>query len=165
LLISHDTLNGGTILGLGHSGQNNSTDNQQSHPERNGAAHGLLLKYGANNGWRPICFASTKALKKRFSRIRLLIAQPIFDSQEYCKTGTLRPQPRTSRSVAWPVFVASFPEKVATAPTVMPPVSHCELLCARLFLCLMVALRGGHVVSRTINSGSTVVSRWSRPGC
>src|ERR1700674_3226794 len=49
----------------------------------------VLRKYG----WRPIDFISSKTLKKRFSRIRLLIAQPIFDSQEYCKTGNLRPHP------------------------------------------------------------------------
>src|SRR5260370_40552022 len=50
----------------------------------------VLRKYG----WRPIDFISTKTLKKRFSRIRLLIAQPIFDSQEYCKTVNLGAQPK-----------------------------------------------------------------------
>src|SRR6266851_7452518 len=80
-----------------------------------------LRKYG----WRPTDFISTNTLKKRFSRIRLLIAQPIFDSQEYCGTGNLRPQLKNqwlgSLANTPGIMVASFSEKVAGAPTVIAP--------------------------------------------
>src|SRR6266446_558513 len=76
-------------------------------------------------GWRPIDFISTKTLKKRFSRIRLLIAQPIFASQEYCGTGNLRPQLKNqwlgSLANIPGIMVASFSENVAGAPTVIAP--------------------------------------------
>ena len=59
------------------------------------------------------------------------------------------------------MIVAFFPEKVAGAPTIIAPclLSLVIVSCYVNLFCLIVALRGRHVVFRTINSGSTVVSR------
>src|ERR1700730_10501845 len=96
----------------------------------------VLRKYG----WRPIDFISTTTLKKRFSRIRLLIAQPIFDSQEYCKTGGLRlgshGRLRTSDLLVQPAFrdyCCGLPRKGCPVPTVIAPVGYCEC-CVHVFV-------------------------------